>query len=99
MRRSALENLYHQKKTIEHNKAYKKQKNFCSRLYKKERKKYYANINLNDITDNKKFWQTVKPLFSNKEQNCKKITLVNNEDIVSEDVDIAETFFVFLCGC
>ena len=39
MRRSALENLYHQKKTPEHNKAYKKQKNFCSRLYKKERKK------------------------------------------------------------
>ena len=97
MRRSALENLYHQKKTLEHNKTYKKQKNFCSRLYKKERKKYYANINVNDITDNKKFWQTVKPLFSNKEQNRKKITIVNNDDIVSEDVDIAETFNSFFC--
>ena len=56
MKRSSLENLYDQKKTLEHNKAYQKQNNFCSRLYKKERKKYYANINVNDITDNKKFW-------------------------------------------
>ena len=76
---------------------YQKQKNFSSRLYKKERKKYYANINVIDITDNKKFWQTVKPLFSNKEQNRKKITIVNNDDIVSEDVDIAETFNSFFC--
>ena len=36
MRRSALENLYHKNKTPEHNIAYKKQRNFCSRLYKKE---------------------------------------------------------------
>ena len=39
-------------------------KNFCSRLYKKERKKYYANLDIRNITDNKKFWKTVKPLFS-----------------------------------
>ena len=95
MRRSALENLYHKNKTPEHNIAYKKQRNFCSRLYKKERKKYYANININNIKDNKKFWQTVKPLFSNKEQNSKKITLVNNGDIVSEDMEVSEAFNSF----
>ena len=76
MRRSALENKYHRYRTPKHNLAYKKQKNYCSRLYKKERKKFYANLNLTDITDNRKFWKTIKPLFSNKEPNKKKITLV-----------------------
>ena len=36
MGRSYLEKKYFQKK----NRAYKKQKNYCSRLYKKERKKF-----------------------------------------------------------
>ena len=75
MRRSALENKYHRYRTPEHNLAYKKQKNYCSRLYKKERKKFYANLNLTDITDNRKFWKTIKPLFSNKEPNKKKLLL------------------------
>ena len=48
MRRSALENVFYKKKTPESHKAYKKQKNYCSRLYKKERKKFYANLSLTD---------------------------------------------------
>ena len=37
--RSRLENRYHKDKTGESLRNYRKQKNFCSRLYKKERKK------------------------------------------------------------
>ena len=32
--------------------AYKKQKTFASRLYKRERKKYYNNLDTHNITDN-----------------------------------------------
>lgn len=39
MRRSQLENLYFKKRIDESAEAFKKQKNYCSRLYKKERKK------------------------------------------------------------
>ena len=46
-------------------KAFKKQRNFCNRLYKKERQKCYENLHLRKITDNKKFWNTVK-LFCQK---------------------------------
>ena len=46
--------------------ALRKQKNYCNRLYKRERKKYYSNLHLSNITDNKKFWNTMKPLFSDK---------------------------------
>ena len=54
MRRSALENKFCKYKTEEHNKSYRKQKNYCSRLYKKERMKYYNNLDHKEVTDNKK---------------------------------------------
>ena len=66
MRRSALENKYYKDRSVESNRAYKKQNNFCSRLYKKERRKYFANLDIKNLTDNKTFWRNVKPLFSNK---------------------------------
>ena len=54
--RSRLENRYYYRdKTDVSNRAYKKQKNNCNKLYKKERKKYYANLDVNNITDNKTF--------------------------------------------
>ena len=49
MRRSNLQTLYFKQKTPTALKNYKKQKNYCSRLYKKERKKYYSELNLSDI--------------------------------------------------
>ena len=42
--RSRLENRFYKDRSDVSCKAYKKQKNFCSRLYKKERKKYYTNL-------------------------------------------------------
>ena len=39
MRRSDLESKYVKNKTSENLKSYKKQRNFCSKLYKKEREK------------------------------------------------------------
>ena len=39
MKRSKLEKIYFRKQTNESLKAYKKQKNYCSKFYKDERKK------------------------------------------------------------
>ena len=60
--RSRLENQYYKYKSGENLRAYKKQNNFCSRPYKRERKKYYTNLDIK-VTDNKKLWKTVKPFF------------------------------------
>ena len=92
MRRSEFESNYHKNPTKENNTSCRKQKNYCSRLYKKERKKYYANLNLNDITDSKKFWRTIKPLFSDKGQQTKQITLIDKGNIISDDHEVADTF-------
>ena len=65
----------------------KKTKNFCSRLYKKERKKY---LDLKKITDCKKFWKTTKPFFSDKGMNGNNIALIEGEEIYQEDHEVAK---------
>ena len=55
-----------------------------------EKRRFYENIDTNKITDNRIFWKTAKSLFSEKHILNKKITLVENNDIVSNDVDVAE---------
>ena len=92
MRRSELQTKYFKNGTIESRKTFKKQKNYCSRLYKKERKNYYEKLGVNNITDNRKFWKTIKPLLGDKSSVSTKITLVKNDRIISEDDEVANTF-------
>ena len=92
MLRSQLQNLMYAHNTIEYKNAFKHQKNYCNRLYKRERKKYYSNLNLNNITDNKKFWKTVKPLFGDKGGTKAKIVLVEGDKIINDDSEVAQTF-------
>ena len=80
--RSRLENQYYKYKTAESLRAYRKQKNFCSRLYKKERKKYYNNLDAKKITDSRKFWKTTKPFFSDKGAGKTEITLIEGDEII-----------------
>ena len=91
MKRSELERKYYKNSSPENNKAYRKQKKFCSKLYKRERKKYYSNLDIKNITDNKKFWKTMKPFFSEKGVFSKNITLVNKDSIISSDQEVCET--------
>ena len=73
-------------------KAYRKQNNFVSRLYKKEMKKFYQNLNLKTFIDNKNFWKNIKPLFSEKGPISQRITIVDGENIFTEDKDVSELF-------
>ena len=58
--------------------------------FSERKRRFYENIDMNKITDNRIFWKTVKPLFSEKHILNKKITLVEKNDIVSNDMDVAE---------
>ena len=64
---------------------YKKHKNFCSKLYKKERKKFYSQLDIKNITDNKLFWKTMKSFLSEKYKG-------DNDNVVSDDQELADTF-------
>ena len=80
MTRSSLKNKLHKDFTPNDSKVYKKQRNYCSRLYKKERKKYYEKLNVKNVTDNKEFWKTVKLFLSEKGNSTSKMTLVEGDD-------------------
>ena len=72
-------------------KKYRKQKNYCSRLYKKERKRFLNNLKVSNITDNKTFCKNIQPIFSENHKVANKITLVeNNENIISDDKLVSE---------
>ena len=92
LHRSYLENKYYKFRTPVHWQAYNKQKNYCNRLNKRERKIYYSNLNLSNITDNKKFCNTVKLLFSEKRGGKENIIFVNGDKIISDDLEVTQTF-------
>ena len=81
---------YVKNNTNENLKSYKKQRNFCSKVYKKEIKKYYERLDLNNITNSKKFWKTVKPFLSDKVTTFPHITLVENDEIISDESKVAK---------
>ena len=92
IKKSQLGKIYFKKRTQESFKKYKKQKNYCSRLYKRERKKFFWKPrDSSKITDNKTFWKNFQPFFSEKRKNVNKITLVNeNEDTLSINKVVAD---------
>ena len=75
MKRSRLRNKFLNTKSDIDRKAYNKQRNLCVGLIRREKKNFFNNISTRDITDNKTFWKTVKPLFTDKIQTQSKITL------------------------
>ena len=58
---------------------------------------YFANIKGNNIAVNKKFWQTVKPLFSDKIDARETINLIDGGVTISNDEEIAEIFHKYFC--
>ena len=90
MRRSALKNKCYKSKSLEDDNAFKKQSNFCNRLYNNEKRKYFNSLNLKDITDAKIFCKTVKPFLSNIGIFQMQITLIEDNNIFSGDKSVAE---------
>ena len=52
MRRSELKIKYLKNSTLENFKKFRKQKKFCSRIYKKERKRFLDKLDIKLVTDN-----------------------------------------------
>lgn len=67
-------------RTSESKLVYTKLQIYCVNLIVKHEKKNYGSLDVKDVTDSKKFWKTVKPLFSYKSKSRRTRTLV--EDII-----------------
>ena len=95
MNRSRARNKYLKLPNEINRASYKKQRNYCLNLLRKEKKKYYRNLNVNKIIDNKQFWKTMKPFFSDKSKLNRDITLIDGENIITSETEIAETMNTF----
>ena len=79
-------------KNDENHKAYKQQRNRCVKLLRNAKNSYFRDIDLNTLTDNSKFWKTIKPVFAEKIQTAPSITLQENEELINDDRKFAELF-------
>ena len=97
MHRSKLKNIYNKCRTEDNWSNYKKQRNFFVNLLRKTKTEYFQKLNIKDLSDNRKFWKTIKPFFSNKGLNSNKLMLKENNRLITEEKELAtvmNTFFV-----
>ena len=66
---------------------------------KKGKKNYCYNLDLRNVTDEKKFWKTLKPFFTDKRMNHDKIILVEDDEIILENEQISESLKTFFLCC
>ena len=73
MKQSYLEKVCFKKRTPDTLIHFKKQNKYCSRLYEKQRLKYFESFNPRRISDHKSFWKNMGKISN-------KITLVDNKE-------------------
>ena len=95
MTRTRLKNKYFKNQNEINRNAYKKQRNFCVSLFRKEKRKYFRNFDIKKVTDNKQFWRAIKPAFSDKCIVKSNITLIEENEIISKDQNVADVFNKF----
>ena len=92
MNRSRCKNAYYKNKTVDKWEKYRKLRNDCVKLTKKVKREYFERLKINSVNDNKIFWQTVKPFFTDKNKKNGKIVLVEDNRIITDNVKNAEKF-------
>ena len=91
MHRSKFKNRFNKCRTYENWCNYETQQNYCVSLLRKTKQQYFKNLNLNDVTDNKTFWRTIKPYVNEKGSGSDKIALSRNESVLTNEKEIANT--------
>ena len=87
-----LKNIYHKNPSDRNLLKFRKQRNYCVKLLIKTKKDYYENLNINFITDNRKFWKYIKPPFSDKITTTSNFVIYDNDIKISDENEVAEKF-------
>ena len=53
---------------------------------------YYKHLDIRDLAENRTFWKTIKPIFTDQIQISLPINLLEKGEIINDDVKIAEVF-------
>ena len=97
MKRSKLRNKYLRERTNEAKSLYNKQRNLCMSILRKNKRDYFGNLNNKIVTDNRKFWKTISPLFSEGTFRRECIILKESNKTITNNAELAETFNTFFC--
>ena len=92
MNRSKLRNKFLKTRNEESRRRFNRQRNFCVSLLRKTKRRFFGKLDHNVVYDNRKFWKTVGPLFSEKAFHKESIILNNNNKIISNNEELAEIF-------
>ena len=74
---------------------YNRQRNLCVSLLRKTIGDYFKQLNNKVVSDNRKFWQTISPLFSEKAFCKETVILKDTNRTVTNNHELAETFNTF----
>ena len=92
MVRLRLKNRWLKERSEDNKAKYHRQRNYSLSLLRATKKRYFATIEENNLADARKFWKTVKPFFSNKSSKSEALTLIENEEIISKENEVAQIF-------
>ena len=92
MTRSNWKRRYNLDRTTINFKNYKKQRYICVNILRKSKKKYFNNIDVKNVTDNKKFLKTFYTKFLSKCKTANTIILVEDEKVLQDEKATANTF-------
>ena len=95
MKMSKLRNKYFLERTNETKSLYNKQKNFCVSILRKTKRDYFGNLNNKIVTDNRKFWKTISPLFSENAFHRECVKLKKVIKTITNNVELTERFDTF----
>ena len=98
MKRSRLRNKYLKSKSLTDRETYNMQRNFCKKLLRTTKKKYFNNLDTKKFTDKKTFWRTVAPTFSNKNSKSDKIILSEERKTVSGEKELRRIFSTYFAN-
>ena len=91
--RSRLENKMNKNPTAINITAYKRQRNLCVSLRRKNIKSFLNNVTETGIITNKNFWTFIKSFITNKGfLENKDITLIEGNKIITSERELAKTF-------
>ena len=92
MKRSKLRNTFNKTRSSENWQNYKRQCNICSNVLKSSKKTFFETLNINEMTDNRKFLKTVKPFFTDKRKTTNNIILTEKNETLNANKKIFNTF-------
>ena len=61
-------------------------------MLRKNKRRFFGKLDHRVVSDNRKFWKTVGPVFSEKAFHKESIILNNNNKTISNNEELAETF-------